>query len=539
MNTRIRLVGAIVSLAFVAVACGGGGGGNASGPGASGATGQRGGSYSIYNYEPQHLIPQNEYAVEGSQVFDVLWTRLMNYDPKTNQPIPDQAKSVTSTDNTVWTIEINPGWTFHNGEPVTAQSYVDAWNWGAYGPNGAILNFFFAKIDGYDALNPSKGKPTTKELSGLKVVNDTTFQVTLTAPFSQFPVELGFDAFDPLPKAFFDDPDKFDSHPIGDGPYKLEEWKHDESITLSRYDNYSGTPGYADKITMPLYPAGSSADWADFQAGNIDIDGVGSSNLREAQQSYPDSLQEFPSSILLYLGLPLNQPAFQNNLVRQALSLALNREAVMNAVLPAETPADAFSPPVIPGYRSGSCTYCTYDPEKAKQLLAQAGGWQGGTMTISLYSGDSTLEQAMEAIGNQWKQNLGIDFKLNAMNYNSYYDTYINHKMTGPWWDGWSMDYPSLEDYLRPIYGSEGSYNACGYHNTQFDDLIKQGDQAGSFGDSLKFYQQAQDILDQDMPNIPWGFIPNRYVHSANVTNVHTQTPFDYVDLADVRVVQQ
>jgi peptide/nickel transport system substrate-binding protein/oligopeptide transport system substrate-binding protein len=540
MRASVRAVMAAVVMALVAVACSGGGGGastGSSGPSASGGTAQQGGSFSIPNTEPLHLTPQNDYESAGAQVFNAVWDRLMVFDPKTFEPVPFQAESVTSDDNTVWTIKIKPGWTFHNGEPVTAQSYVDAWNWGAYGPNGAILNFFFAKIEGYDELNPSKGQPSTKELSGLKVVDDTTFQVTLTAPFSQFPVELGFDAFDPLPKAFFDDPDKFDSAPIGDGPYKLDEWKHDESITLSRYDDYAGTPGLADTINMPIY-ANADPQWAAFQAGDVDMVFVGSSNLHEAEQSYSDTLTNFPSSLLLYLGIPTYLPEYSDPLVRQALSLAVNREAVMTAVFPAEEPATSFAPPVIPGYRPGSCSFCTYDPAKAKELLAQAGGWQGGTMTINLYSGDATLEQGMEAIGNQWKQNLGIDFKLNVVNYNAYYDAYINHKIDGPWWDGWVMDYPSLEDYLRPIYGSEGSYNAAGYSNQQFDDLLKQGDQAGSFDESLSLYQQAQDILDQDMPNIPWGYLPNRYVHSANINGVVLATPLDNVELRKIEVVQ-
>jgi len=540
MRASVRAVMAAVVMALVAVACSGGGGGastGSSGPSASGGTGQQGGSFSIPNAEPLHLTPQNDYEAAGAQVFNAIFDRLMVYDPKTFEPIPFQAESVTSDDNMVWTIKIKPDWTFHNGEPVTAQSYVDAWNWGAYGPNGAILNFFFAKIDGYDALNPSKGQPKTKELTGLKVVDDTTFQVSLTAPFSQFPVELGFDAFDPLPKAFFDDPDAFDSAPIGDGPYKLDEWKHDESITMSRYDDYAGTPGLADTINMPIY-ANADPQWAAFQAGDVDMVFVGSSNLHEAEQSYSDTLTNFPSSLLLYLGIPTYLPEYSDPLVRQALSLAVNREAVMSAVFPAEEPATSFAPPVIPGYRPGSCSFCTYDPAKAKELLAQAGGWQGGTMTINLYSGDATLEQGMEAIGNQWKQNLGIDFKLNVVNYNAYYDAYINHKIDGPWWDGWVMDYPSLEDYLRPIYGSEGSYNAAGYSNPQFDDLLKQGDHAGSFDESLALYQQAQDILDQDMPNIPWGYLPNRYVHSANIKSVVLATPLDNVELRKIEVVQ-
>ena len=213
MSRRSRFVGIIVVLALVGAACSNTG--KEGGPTPSSSEAQRGGSFSFPNTEPQHLTPQNDYEAAGAQVFNVLWTRLMTYDPDTNEPIPAQADSVTSDDNTTWTIKIKSGWTFHNGEPVTAQSYVDAWNWGALGSNGAILNFFFAKVEGYDALNPSKGKATATELSGLKVVDDTTFTVTLTAPFSQFPVELGFDAFDPLPKAFFDDPEKFDSAPIG------------------------------------------------------------------------------------------------------------------------------------------------------------------------------------------------------------------------------------------------------------------------------------------------------------------------------------
>lgn len=536
MSRGTKLVGAVIVMALVGVACKSGGTSGPTGPTASGGPAQQGGEYTFANCEPQHLTPQNDYEGCGSQVFNAVWTRLMTYDPKTNEPIPDQAKSVTSPDSLVWTIEIQPGWTFHNGEPVTAQSYVDAWNWAALGSNGAILNSFFARVVGYDALNPSSGKATTTELSGLKVIDDTTFEVTLNAAFSQFPVELGFDAFDPLPKAFFDDPEAFDSAPIGDGPYKVDEWKHDEIITLSRYDGYAGTPGYADKINLTEYSSADSA-WADFQAGNTDITFVGSSNINEARQSYGDSLQDFPSSTLLFLGIPLYQPEFQNKLLRQALSLAVDRQAIMTAVLPAETPATAFESAAIPGFRAASCTYCTYDPTLAKQKLQQAGGWQG-TMTINLYSDDPTLEQAMEAIGNMWKQNLGIDFELNPINSNAYYDTSLGHQMTGPWWDGWIMDYPSLEDYLRPIYGSEGSYNVSGYSNPQFDDLLKQGDLASSFEASLSVYQQAENIIDEDMPSIPWGYLPNRYVHSANVANVHTATPLDSLNLADVQVVQ-
>ena len=84
----------------------------------------------------------------------------MDFDPTTFKPVPAQADSIdVSSDGLTYTIKIKPGWTFHDGTPVTAQSYVDAWNYAAYGPNAYILNFFFDKIEGYDALNPSTRAP--------------------------------------------------------------------------------------------------------------------------------------------------------------------------------------------------------------------------------------------------------------------------------------------------------------------------------------------------------------------------------------------
>jgi oligopeptide transport system substrate-binding protein len=531
MRGSARVLVVAAAFAMVAVACSS----SSSGGGGGGTTGQSGGTYSWVNCEPTHLIPQNDYESCGTQVNQAVFTRLVDFDPTTLKPIPAQADSIdVSDDGLTYTIKIKPDWTFHNGEPVTAQSYVDAWNYGAYGPNGYILNFFFEPIDGYDALNPSSGTPKTKELSGLEVVDDTTFTVKLSDPNSQFEYQLGFDAFDPLPKVFYDDPKAFDEQPIGDGPYMMDgKWKHDETINLVRYPDYAGTPGFADKIELPIYQG--DAAWTDFQAGNVDITFVGSDHLTEAKQQYPDAVSEEASSTLLYLSFPLYDHRFDDKLLRQALSLAVDRQAVMTAVLVAEKPADDFTTPVVSGYRQGVCQYCVYNPDLAKQKFDQSSGWQG-EMTLNFYT-DTTLEQAMEAIAQQWRETLGIDVKLNPINPNSYYDLTYGQKMDGPWWDGWVEDYPSLEDYLRPIYGSNGGYNLAGYSNKEFDDLIKQGNEAGSIDEALPFFQQADDIILEDMPAIPWGYLGFNTVHSENVTNVLKVPGLDELDLAKVQVV--
>jgi len=210
----------------------------------------------------------------------------------------------------------------------------------------------------------------------------------------------------------------------------------------------------------------------------------------------------------------------------------------MNAILVAEKPADAFMPPPVTGYRQGACQYCQFNVDLAKQKLQEGGGFQG-TLTLNFYADDTTLEQAMEAVANQWTQNLGIQVKLNAIPQNTYFSgtgPIYTKKMTGPWWDGWTEDYPSIQDFLEPIYGANGGYNTSGYLNKQFDSTLDTGNQQG-LEESIPTYQSADDMILEDMPAIPWGFIGFNTVHSDNVTNVVKVPGLDELDLAKVQVV--
>ena len=135
--------------------------------------------------EPRDLIPQNLNDPCAGGILEALFTRLVDFDFKTHQPVNALAASITSPDAQTWTIKIKDGYTFHNGEPVTAQSFVDAWNWGALQSNHAFNSFFFSPIQGYADLNPGEGQePATKTMSGLEVIDRLTFRVTLLAPFS-------------------------------------------------------------------------------------------------------------------------------------------------------------------------------------------------------------------------------------------------------------------------------------------------------------------------------------------------------------------
>lgn len=208
------------------------------------------------------------------------------------------AESVTSPDQTVWTIKLKSGWTFHNGEPVTAQSYVDAWNAGAYGPNAYGNAYFFQNIKGYQDLQADKGKqPKAKAMSGLKVIDDTTLQVTLNSPFSQFPLTLGYTAFYPLPKAYAEDPKGFEEAPIGNGPFQMDgSWQHDRAVNVKRYENYAGDRAKADAIEFRVYSNINTA-YNDLLAGNLDImDNLPPERLADARQVFGDRYIERDSS---------------------------------------------------------------------------------------------------------------------------------------------------------------------------------------------------------------------------------------------------
>ena len=154
----------LFSLSLVAAACGGDdeGGGGATGPTETTWGEVTGGEWSMSICEPESLIPQVNAETCGSQVLRALFTPLVQFDQDNNVTFAG-AESIESDDNVNWTITLRDGYTFHDGTPVTAQSFVDAWNWGADCVNAAGNNYFFGpagvNIVGYDALNHEEGCP--------------------------------------------------------------------------------------------------------------------------------------------------------------------------------------------------------------------------------------------------------------------------------------------------------------------------------------------------------------------------------------------
>ena len=239
-----RLTTGVACLALALSACSsGGGGGSARSSTLAAVSATSGGTATVKGAEPQNpLYPADTVDPGGTAIIQRLFRGLVRYDAK-GKAVDEVAESIRTDDHRTWTITLQEGWKFTDGELVTAKSFVDAWNYGALSTNAQSSATSFEPIEGYRDVHPAApgAAPKAKTMSGLRVVNDLRFTVTLRRPLEDFPQRLGQVAFYPLPKEAFKDKRAYGEHPIGNGPYLLDgEWQHDRRIKLRRNPDFRG-----------------------------------------------------------------------------------------------------------------------------------------------------------------------------------------------------------------------------------------------------------------------------------------------------------
>ncbi|HEU5156667.1 MAG TPA: ABC transporter substrate-binding protein [Streptosporangiaceae bacterium] len=520
---RTRWAAGLAALALTAAAC--------SGDGDKDDGDAKAKTFTVANQEPGHLAPGAANDSYGIRVVNALFDRLTRLD-KSGMVVNEDAESITSTDQKTWTIKVKPGRTFHNGEPVTAQSYVDAWNAAAYGPNAWDNNYYFGNIAGYDALNPEDPdgdgpqdapKPKTDKMSGLKVLDRQTFTVKLTDPFSQFPLTLAFTGFAPMPKAATKDLKAFDQRPIGNGPFMISGsgWQHNKQITTQKFAGYRGSrPAHADGLVFKTY-ASRDAAYTDLLANRVDIlETIPPAKVREARRLLGNRFVTTPGGTMDYLEFPLYDKRFQNRDLRYAISRSINRQAIVDAVFNgAFRPTGTIVAPIVPGYRPNACgLICMYDSRPAKKFFEKAGGFSG-TLELWFSNADPSYEQWMTDVANQLKQNLGIkNIRFRKVPQADYLSNLTDHKATGPYRANWVMDYPSAENYLTPRCGPS---NRQGYDGKECMALIRKGNRAKSIAESVRYYQRAETVLLKDLPVIPLWNWQEQGGYSKNIGNVN------------------
>ncbi|MCS6569167.1 ABC transporter substrate-binding protein [Curtobacterium flaccumfaciens pv. flaccumfaciens] len=476
--------------------------------------------------EPQNpLIPSNTTETGGGKIIDSLFEGLVSYDAD-GKPVNEVAKSIDTDDSKTFDITLNTGYTFTNGEKVTAESFTKAWNWAAQKSNAQSASYFFENIEGYNADKDS-------ELTGLKVVDDDEFTVTLKSAQSDFPLSLGYSAFVPLPSAFYDDTKAFGENPIGNGPYKLDgkkAWTHNQSIKLVTNKDYEGKRKPKNGgLTITFYASQDTA-YSDAQGGNLDVlDAVPDAAFATYKSDFPDSNVNQPAAIFQAIYLPYyldHWKGEEGKLRREAVSMAINRKQITDKIFDGtRTPAKDFTSPVIAGWNDDldGSDVLDYDESEAKKLWAEADkiSKYDDTLTIT-YNADGGHEAWVTAVTNSISNTLGIKAEGNAIpTFQEALDLQTNDKLTGGSRTGWQADYPSLYNFLGPTMGEGSSNNYSRYDSKEYNELLAKGRSAATVEEGNKSFDQAQELLFEDLPEIPLWYSNVTGVWNAdNVSNV-------------------
>jgi oligopeptide transport system substrate-binding protein len=489
--------------------------------------------------EPQHLIPSNAIDLTSAQVLSSLFTPLVSFDDD-NKPVENGAASITSPDNKVWTITLKNDATFSNGEPVVADNFIDAWNYGAYGPNKQALSSFYDRIDGYADMQSTTREPKATTLTGLRKIDDSTFTVTLSAAFPGWKYVLGHQAFLPLPKAAFSAPgvikDGFEDAIIGNGPFRMTgEWQHNSEIVVQRAADYNGPAPKIDGVVWKIYQD-SEAQYADLVVGDIDVvTSIPADRLATAPDDLGNRFRTSPNSIFTFAAFPTYQKEYAKKEVRAALSKAINRRELSDKYfLGLQRPATSFVSPVVTGFRPDTCgDTCVYDPAEAKREYTAAGGPAKVTITY-VGSGNKAW---VDGMCEQIVSSLGVEcVGIGEAKFTDVLAKIEKREPVGMVSQGWLMAYPLMENYLGPLYGSSGAGNFFGYSSNEFDSLMKTGSTADTLNEAVRVWQQAEDVLAQDMPVLPLRFGQNAFGHSSKVTNVEVDA-FAKLNLLTIDVV--
>jgi oligopeptide transport system substrate-binding protein len=525
-RNKIALAGtALFAIGALALAgCASGGGGNTDGGNAGGEVDPNA-IITTNGSEPENpLIPTNTNEVGGGKILDEIFAGLIYYDAE-GKPVNDMAEEIVTEDPQHLTVKLKEGQTFTDGEEVTADNFIKAWNEGAKASNQHLSSYFFEDIEGFSWDEDS-------ELTGLQQVDDYTFTIALNKPASDFALRLGYSAFYPLPDVAFEDMEAFGENPIGNGPYMLDgegAWQHDVQIDLVRNDDYQG--GRKAKnggLTINFY-ATQEASYADLQGNQVDvIDQIPAASLPTFQDDLGDRAVNQPSAVFQSFTIGQFLPHFSGEegiLRRQAISMAIDREQITDKIFSGtRTPAADFTSPVIAGWSDSvpGSEVLEFNPEKAKELWAEADAiapWEGSFQIA--YNSDGGHQEWVDAVTNQIKNTLGIDAS------GAPYPTFAvvreeinNRTIKTAARSGWQADYPGLYNFLGPLYATNAGSNDGDYSNPEFDELLSAGISNPDADAQIEDFTKAQEILFNDLPAIPLWYSNVTGGYGESVDNV-------------------
>ena len=515
--------------------------------------------------DPPTLDPHLSGDTTSSGIVVEIFSGLVSFNSDL-ELIPDIAeKWDRSDDGLVYTFHLRPNVLFHNGKKVTAHDF----KWSierAASPKTAssVADTYLNDIVG--AMDYIDGNAS--EITGLKVVDDHTLEITIDAPKAYFLAKLTY------PTAYVLDQESVEQggrnwwieNPVGTGPFKLKEYLIGERIVLEKNEDYYGEPAQVAAILNNL--AGGQA-MAMYENDEIDITGVGLFDLDRIlnpDEPLNKEMVNAPSRFSIsYIGFNTNMPPFDDVNFRKALNHAVNKELIATEVLSDMVkPSYSILPPKFPGYNE-NLVGLRHDPELAIRLLkdspyvnylkqkpddsphfdlaqevlsessfADSGKTPRIVVSIPGTGGSPGLD--LEVIIELWRQVLGVNVEIQGVEWATYLEDLDNHKFQAYAGLGWEADYPDQQDFLDILFHSESSMNHGQYSNTDVDKILELARVEQDVSKRSQLYNEVEEMILDDGVWVPLWFAGENYLLIKPYVSGYVPTPMTVPKLKNVRI---
>jgi oligopeptide transport system substrate-binding protein len=451
--------------------------------------------------EINSLQPAQLGSPEERLIASALYEGLVYYDEKADTIKPRLARSWKySADNKTLTIELKKA-KFSNGQSVTAEKVKAAWEKSFSTTKDWANISLFLPIEGSQARLEGR----TPDITGVEAVDSDTLRIRLEKPNSAFLHMLTNPIF-----WVYDGDESIDPSP-GTGPFVLQASTEGHTIAMTKNEYYHSSPSRLSALQFTLYEDPYQA-FGDFKLNKLDY--LNQVPLAEIK-NIKDNLEYQGRFIDRYLwetysyGFNMNREPFAGNyLLRRALNYAIDRNAIIETILANSYRTSKGALPMgMSGYNKQLRGYA-YDPEKAKELLAEAGYPEGEGLKplVLTYNSDEGHRAVAEALAQQFNK-LGIDVQLQNLGWD-YYKKQMNAMALVLFRVGWHADYADADNFLYGMYHSSqvGISNYSGYNNPQVDKILDAARaETKSNEERLKLLQRAEEIIVDDAPML-WLF---------------------------------
>ena len=467
-----------------------------------------GGTFVLYGSNPYTLDPAVSYEANSSSFIVQIFNGLVRLDDNL-EPAGDIAASWdVSGDGMTYTFHLRNDVVFQDGKKLTAADVKYSWERACNPATGSpVAGTYLGDIAGAKEMLAGQAN----NISGLKITDDYTLQVTIDAPKSYFLSKLTYPTAMIVDKNNVSRGGEWWREPNGTGPFKLKEWQDNDHLILERNNKYYGEKSGVENVEFTML---SGLPMSMYEMGQIDVVDIGAAYIDRVTDPAGEFYQELrvsPQLSFSYIGFNTNTPPFDDINVRRAFTLAIDKDKIIDLVLRNLLErADGVLPPGMPGYNA-NLNGMKYDAAAARAALkasryGDASKLPKITFTTSGYGG--VIPSTLDAIITQWRENLGVEVTVRQLD-PSYYFYNLKAEKTEMFDMGWIADYPHPQDFLDVLFHTGAENNFAEYSNPAVDAVLDAAGVEPDMDKSLQMYQQAEQMLMDDAAIIPLWFGQN------------------------------